>query len=114
MACLPRLLPAAALPAASTAIDETGPCAACDQCTAVLLRRCTALLLQVSIDLSRPLVASEGNLDPFDGLVTYRLLQEAGGWVGGRPGSCCARALVINNCEVPAAVQWPASPYQLD
>ncbi len=30
----------------------------------------------MSIDLSRPVVASEGNLDPIDGYVTYRLLQE--------------------------------------
>ena len=36
----------------------------------------------MSIDLSRPLVPSEGNLDPFDGLVTCSLLQEAAG-----PGS---------------------------
>ena len=36
-------------------------------------------LAQVSIDLSRPLVPSEGNLDPFDGLVTYRLLRDATG-----------------------------------
>jgi len=28
--------------------------------------------------MSQPLVNSEGNLDPFDGLVTYRLLQQAG------------------------------------
>ncbi|EFN55625.1 hypothetical protein CHLNCDRAFT_133789 [Chlorella variabilis] len=34
---------------------------------------------KISIDMSRPLVNSEGNLDPFDGLVTYRLLQETAG-----------------------------------
>lgn len=32
---------------------------------------------KVSIDMSHPVVHSEGNLDPFDGLVTYRLVQEA-------------------------------------
>eukprot|EP00887_Chlorella_sp_A99_P007949 scaffold12.g7949.t1 len=34
---------------------------------------------KISIDMSRPAVPSEGNLDPFDGLVTYRqeLLREA-------------------------------------
>jgi hypothetical protein len=47
--------------------------------TPLLYHSIAVLLLQVSVDLSRPLVASEGNLDPFDGLVTYRLLQEAGG-----------------------------------
>jgi hypothetical protein len=31
---------------------------------------------KMSIDLSKPAVKSEGNLDPFDGYVTYRLLQE--------------------------------------
>ncbi|KAK9828757.1 hypothetical protein WJX72_001940 [[Myrmecia] bisecta] len=31
---------------------------------------------KMSIDLTRPAVPSEGNLDPYDGLVTYRLLQE--------------------------------------
>jgi hypothetical protein len=31
---------------------------------------------KMSIDLRRPAVMSEGNLDPFDGFVTYRLLQE--------------------------------------
>ena len=30
---------------------------------------------KMSIDLSRPAVRSEGNLDPFDGYVTYKLLQ---------------------------------------
>jgi hypothetical protein len=30
---------------------------------------------KLSIDLSTPLVPSEGNLDPFDGYITYRLLQ---------------------------------------
>ncbi|PSC74574.1 hypothetical protein C2E20_2186 [Micractinium conductrix] len=34
---------------------------------------------KISIDMSRPVVMSEGNLDPFDGLVTYRLLQETAG-----------------------------------
>lgn len=34
---------------------------------------------KVSIDMQRPLVASEGNLDPFDGLVTCRILQETAG-----------------------------------
>eukprot|EP01083_Nonionella_stella_P085597 237391_1 len=32
---------------------------------------------KMSIDLSRPLVHSEGNLDPLDGYVTYRLLSAA-------------------------------------
>lgn len=31
------------------------------------------------MDLSRPLVRSEGNLDPVDGFVVYRLLQQADG-----------------------------------
>lgn len=31
---------------------------------------------KMSMDLSRPLVMSEGNLDPIDGYVTYKLLQE--------------------------------------
>jgi hypothetical protein len=31
---------------------------------------------KMSIDLSRPLVPSEGNLDPYDGYVMYRLLQQ--------------------------------------
>lgn len=34
---------------------------------------------KITIDMQRPLVSSEGNLDPFDGLVTYRILQEASG-----------------------------------
>ncbi|KAL4457319.1 hypothetical protein ABPG75_012184 [Micractinium tetrahymenae] len=34
---------------------------------------------KISIDMSQPAVASEGNLDPFDGLVTYRLLQDTAG-----------------------------------
>uniref|UniRef100_A0A914VG78 Uncharacterized protein n=1 Tax=Plectus sambesii TaxID=2011161 RepID=A0A914VG78_9BILA len=31
---------------------------------------------KMSIDLSQPLVPSEGGLDPYDGYVTYRLLQD--------------------------------------
>jgi len=31
---------------------------------------------KMSIDLSRPAVKSEGNLDPYDGYITYRQLQE--------------------------------------
>jgi len=31
---------------------------------------------KMSIDLSRPMVKSEGNLDPYDGYITYRVLQE--------------------------------------
>lgn len=31
---------------------------------------------KMSIDLSKPMVRSEGNLDPYDGYVTYRLLQQ--------------------------------------
>jgi len=31
---------------------------------------------KMSIDLSKPQVYSEGNLDPYDGLVTYKILQE--------------------------------------
>eukprot|EP00611_Tribonema_gayanum_P007688 TRINITY_DN1711_c0_g1_i1.p1 TRINITY_DN1711_c0_g1~~TRINITY_DN1711_c0_g1_i1.p1 ORF type:complete len:396 (-),score=90.35 TRINITY_DN1711_c0_g1_i1:907-2094(-) len=34
---------------------------------------------KMSIDLERPLVPSEGHLDPLDGLVTYRLLHDASG-----------------------------------
>lgn len=34
---------------------------------------------KVSMDLSHPLVLSEGNLDPIDGYVTYRLLQTTSG-----------------------------------
>jgi hypothetical protein len=30
----------------------------------------------MSIDLTKPQVPSEGNLDPFDGYITYRLLQQ--------------------------------------
>ncbi|EEH39610.1 hypothetical protein PAAG_01799 [Paracoccidioides lutzii Pb01] len=33
------------------------------------------MVWKVSMDLSRPLVASEGNLDPIDGYVVFRLLQ---------------------------------------
>ncbi len=32
---------------------------------------------KMSIDLSRPLVTSEGNLDPYDGYVTYRIVDDA-------------------------------------
>jgi hypothetical protein len=39
---------------------------------------------KVSVDLQTPLVRSEGNLDPIDGFVVYRLLQGADG-----PGSRC-------------------------
>jgi len=31
---------------------------------------------KMSIDLSRPMVKSEGNLDPYDGYITYRVLAE--------------------------------------
>ncbi|KAL9657050.1 hypothetical protein ABK040_002676 [Willaertia magna] len=31
---------------------------------------------KISIDMSHPVVPSEGNLDPFDGFITYRLLKE--------------------------------------
>jgi hypothetical protein len=34
---------------------------------------------KMSMDLSMPLVPSEGNLDPIDGYVMYRLLQKTGG-----------------------------------
>eukprot|EP00743_Colponemidia_sp_Colp-15_P014814 GILK01017641.1.p1 GENE.GILK01017641.1~~GILK01017641.1.p1 ORF type:complete len:291 (+),score=35.53 GILK01017641.1:113-874(+) len=34
---------------------------------------------KISTDLSHPHVASEGNLDPFDGLVTYSLLRDLSG-----------------------------------
>lgn len=34
---------------------------------------------KMSIDLQRPLVPSEGNLDPMDGYVTYRLVQQVAG-----------------------------------
>jgi hypothetical protein len=30
---------------------------------------------KMSVDLSRPAVASMGNLDPYDGLVTYSVLK---------------------------------------
>jgi hypothetical protein len=33
------------------------------------------MVWKVAMDLSRPLVASEGNLDPIDGYVVFRLLQ---------------------------------------
>jgi len=29
---------------------------------------------KLSIDLGRPMVTSEGNLDPYDGLITYRIV----------------------------------------
>ncbi|KAL6233401.1 hypothetical protein BDW75DRAFT_191011 [Aspergillus navahoensis] len=35
------------------------------------------MVWKMSMDLSRPLVASEGNLDPIDGFVVFRLLQAA-------------------------------------
>ncbi|KAL4984231.1 hypothetical protein BDW68DRAFT_190653 [Aspergillus falconensis] len=35
------------------------------------------MVWKMSMDLSRPLVASEGNLDPVDGFVVFRLLQAA-------------------------------------
>eukprot|EP01121_Diplochlamys_sp_Union-15-3_P010204 TRINITY_DN2845_c0_g3_i2.p1 TRINITY_DN2845_c0_g3~~TRINITY_DN2845_c0_g3_i2.p1 ORF type:complete len:349 (+),score=50.49 TRINITY_DN2845_c0_g3_i2:112-1158(+) len=35
------------------------------------------MVWKMSIDLKRPAVRSEGNLDPFDGYVTYRLVQES-------------------------------------
>jgi hypothetical protein len=34
---------------------------------------------KISIDMSRPVVPSEGNLDPYDGLVTFKILQETSG-----------------------------------
>jgi len=34
---------------------------------------------KMSVDLSRPMVPSEGNLDPMDGFVTYRLVQQVRG-----------------------------------
>jgi hypothetical protein len=34
------------------------------------------LYWKISTDMSCPLVTSEGNLDPYDGLVTYRLVQQ--------------------------------------
>ncbi|KAL4419587.1 hypothetical protein ABPG77_004836 [Micractinium sp. CCAP 211/92] len=34
---------------------------------------------KISVDMSQPAVPSEGNLDPFDGLVTYRLLRDTAG-----------------------------------
>jgi hypothetical protein len=40
---------------------------------------------KMSVDLSHPAVPSQGNLDPFDCYVTYRLLDA--GPKGGRPGS---------------------------
>lgn len=42
---------------------------------------CPSPPCQISVDMSQPAVPSEGNLDPFDGLVTYRLLQGTGGEV---------------------------------
>ncbi len=38
--------------------------------------RSTRMFWKMSIDLKTPLVRSEGNLDPFDGYVTYRILQD--------------------------------------
>jgi hypothetical protein len=52
---------------------------------------------KISIDMKRPVVPSEGNLDPFDGLVTVRLLQNTasvfrrrnkGRGLGGQGGGC--------------------------
>ncbi|THV68113.1 hypothetical protein D6D28_06966 [Aureobasidium pullulans] len=37
------------------------------------------MVWKMSIDLSHPLCRSEGNLDPINGLVTYRILQETSG-----------------------------------
>jgi hypothetical protein len=31
---------------------------------------------KISIDMSHPWVRSEGNLDPYDGLITYKMLQD--------------------------------------
>jgi hypothetical protein len=53
---------------------------------------------KMSIDLRRPMVLSEGNLDPFDGLATYKLLQEpsphslANEIRGTHALSCCTHA----------------------
>ncbi|PKY04236.1 hypothetical protein P168DRAFT_236865 [Aspergillus campestris IBT 28561] len=43
------------------------------------------MVWKMAADLSRPLVSSEGNLDPLDGFVVFRLLQAAEGQAGGRP-----------------------------
>ena len=53
---------------------------------------------QVSIDLSRPLVPSEGNLDPFDGLVTCSLLAEAAG-----PGSAVLSSEIADLARIVEA-----------
>ncbi|KAJ9625527.1 hypothetical protein H2203_004284 [Taxawa tesnikishii (nom. ined.)] len=37
------------------------------------------MVWKMSMDLSRPLVRSEGNLDPIDGYVVYKLLQQTAG-----------------------------------
>jgi len=37
------------------------------------------MVWKMSVDLSRPLVRSEGNLDPVDGFVVFRLLQQTDG-----------------------------------
>ncbi|EJD42157.1 hypothetical protein AURDEDRAFT_186147 [Auricularia subglabra TFB-10046 SS5] len=37
------------------------------------------MVWKMSVDLSRPLVPSEGNLDPIDGFVVFTLLQRANG-----------------------------------
>ncbi|KAH7623742.1 hypothetical protein NADE_008560 [Nannochloris sp. 'desiccata'] len=39
---------------------------------------------KISIDMKRPMVPSEGNLDPFDGLITVRLLQNTAAAFRGR------------------------------
>lgn len=36
----------------------------------------------MSIDLAKPLVPSMGNLDPYDGFVTYSLMKEAAKLLG--------------------------------
>ncbi|EEP77220.1 conserved hypothetical protein [Uncinocarpus reesii 1704] len=43
------------------------------------------MVWKVAMDLSRPLVASEGNLDPIDGYVVFRLLQSSALNYGGGP-----------------------------
>jgi hypothetical protein len=40
------------------------------------------MVWKMSIDLSRPAVSSMGNLDPYDGLVTCTLLQQAADRMG--------------------------------
>lgn len=45
---------------------------------------------KMSIDLTHPVVASMGNLDPYDGMVTYSLLKA----LAERNGRICAQPFI--------------------